>query len=111
MAPVHPDFSADGTMMLGSTLTAAVIQEPLNTVTLQCLTTSSTPKLTCSGKEKVLSLLKKQLWCWSGGGKGERDGRTEGQTYQGDQNDVQSRVCHEYIFVSLWWGLCLTICS
>lgn len=99
MASVHPDFSADGTMMLGSTLTAAVIQVPLNTVTLQCLTASSTPKLTCPGKEKVFSLLKKQLWCWGG-----RDGWTERQTYQGDQNDVQSRVCCESIFLSLRRG-------
>lgn len=67
-------------MMLGSTLTAAVTQELLNMVTLQCLIASSTPKLTCPGKEKVFSLLKKQFWYWSGGGRGERDGWTEGQT-------------------------------
>lgn len=99
-ASVHPDFSADGTMMLGSTLTAAVIQVPLNTLTLQCLTASSTPKLTCPGKLKVFSLLKKQLWCSGGGMDGQKDRHTR----------ETRTMCRVGFAVSLSFYLCGGVC-
>lgn len=87
-------------MMLGSTLTAAVIQVPLNTVTLQCLTASSTPKLTCPGKEKVFSLLKKQLWCFGGGMDGQKDRHTR----------ETRMMCRFRFAVSLSFYLCGGVC-